>query len=317
MLRYIVKRLATGVVLVLVVLTLIFLMLHAVPGDPAMQILAGSGAAEVTPEALAQARERLGLNEPLHIQYWNYLTGALTGDLGTSFQESSSVMALIADRLPNTLELVLLAVLIALAIGIPLGSLAARRGGAIDSAVSVATSIGISVPVYVIGALFVLLFSLSLGWLPAGGFKELTSDPAGHLLRLVLPALALSIGISSIIARMTRSSILENSRQEWVRTARSWGIGERRVFRAHVQRNSLSPVATATALQVGTLLGSTVLVERIFNWPGLSALLIDSVVSRDYPVVQGIVITLSAIFIFINIVVDIMYGYLDPRARVS
>ncbi|NMR32246.1 ABC transporter permease [Crystallibacter degradans] len=317
MINFLLKRVATGIVLIYVVLTLIFLMLHAVPGDPAMQLLAGDGAAQVTPAALEAARERLGLNAPLPVQYWNYLAGAVQLDLGTSFQDGAPVLDLVSERLPNTLELVLLAVLIALAVGIPLGSVAARRGGFVDSAISVGTSIGMSVPVYVVGALFVLLFALKLGWFPAGGYEEAGGNFVGHVSRVVLPAAALSFGIASIIARMTRSAILDNYRQDWVRTARSWGIGRRLVFRKHVLRNSLTPVATVTALQIGTLLGSTVLVERIFNWPGISALLVDSVIERDYPVVQGIVIILSAIFIFINILVDVLYGYLDPRARVS
>lgn len=317
MVTYIFQRFATGIVLVLIVLTLIFLMLHAVPGDPAMLLLAGYGGAEVSEQALNEVREQLGLNQPMLTQFWNYLTGVVRGDLGVSFNNGAPVTELIASRLPNTLELVLLAVVIALAIGIPLGALAARKGGAIDSVISMLTSFGMSVPVYVVGAVFVLIFALTLGWFPAGGYKDPATDLGGHLVRLVLPAFALALGISSIIARMTRSAILENYRQDWVRTARSWGIGERVVFRKHVLRNSLTPVATVTALQIGTLLGGTVLVERIFNWPGLSALLIDSVIARDYPIVQGIVITLSAIFILINILVDVLYGYLDPRARVS
>ena len=141
-------------------------------------------------------------------------------------------------------------------------------------------------------------------------------NPGGHIIRLVLPSVALSIGIASVIARMTRSSVLENYRQDWVRTAQSWGIGKNRVFRRHVLRNSLTPVATVTALQIGTLLGSTVLIERIFNWPGISSLLVESVIARDYPVVQGIVIVLSALFILINISVDVLYGFLNPRVRV-
>ena len=317
MISFILKRFATGLVLIFVVLVLIFLMLHAVPGDPAMQLLAGTGAATVTPAALEAVRERLGLNDSLLVQLWSHLSSTVRGDLGESFHDGTPVMALVSERLPNTLELVIFAALIALAVGIPLGSIAASRGRTTDSIVSIVTSVGMSVPVFVVGALFVLFFSLTLGWFPAGGYKDPSSDFIGHVSRLVLPAVALSLGISSIIARMTRSAVLENYRQDWVRTARSWGIGSSLVFRKHVLRNSLTPVATVTGLQIGALLGSTVLVERIFNWPGISSLLIDSVISRDYPVVQGIVIILSAIFIFINILVDVLYGYLDPRARVA
>lgn len=314
MTSYLVKRCLTGVALIFVVLTLIFVALHSVPGDPAMQLLAGDGA-DVSPEALAAAREQLGLDQALPVQYWNYLTNILTLNLGESFRDGSPVAQTILERLPNTLELVLLAVVIALAVGVPVGSLAARKGGAWDAGIAVATSIGTSVPVYVLGAVFVFVFSLTLKWFPAGGYVSLAEDPLDHIWRILLPSLALAIGISSVIARMTRSSVLENLEQDWVRTARSWGIGAERVFRRHALRNSLTPVATVTALQIGTLLGSTVLVERVFNWPGISALLVDSVTNRDYPMVQGIVIILSAIFIFINILVDVLYGYLDPRAR--
>lgn len=314
MTSYLVKRCLTGVALIFVVLTLIFVALHSVPGDPAMQLLAGDGA-DVSPESLAAARKQLGLDQSLPVQYWNYLTGILTFDLGESFRDGAPVRQTVLERLPNTLELVLLAVAIALAVGIPVGSMAARKGGSWDATIAVATSVGTSVPVYVLGAVFVFAFALTLKWFPAGGYVSLAEDPLDHLWRIILPSLALAIGISSVIARMTRSSVLENLDQDWVRTARSWGIGAERVFRRHALRNSLTPVATVTALQIGTLLGSTVLVERVFNWPGISALLVDSVTNRDYPMVQGIVIILSAIFVFINILVDVLYGYLDPRAR--
>jgi peptide/nickel transport system permease protein len=317
MTSFILKRLATGVILVWIVLTLIFLMLQAVPGDPAVQLLTGAGGGAVSPEAVEAMRQRLGLDLPVLQQYWNYLTGVLTGDLGTAFRDGREVSTMILERLPRTLELVLLAVLLALLIGVPLGSLAARKGGWADSTVSVLTSIGMSVPVYIIGTIFVLVFAIKLGWFPSGGFRPITEDPVGHFVRLLLPAVALSLGIISIVSRMARSAVLENLQQDWVRTARSWGIGKKQVFNKYVLRNSLTPVATVTGLQIGSLLGGTVLIEQVFIWPGLSSLLIEAVVARDYPVVQGIVIILSVIFIVINLLVDILYGYLDPRVRTS
>jgi peptide/nickel transport system permease protein len=317
MTSFILKRLATGVILVWIVLTLIFLMLQAVPGDPAVQLLTGAGGGAVSPEAVEAMRQRLGLDLPVLQQYWNYLTGVLTGDLGTAFRDGREVSTMILERLPRTLELVLLAVLLALLIGIPLGSIAARKGGWADSTISVLTSVGMSVPVYIIGTIFVLVFAIKLGWFPSGGFRPITEDPVGHIVRLILPAVALSLGIISIVSRMARSAVLENLQQDWVRTARSWGIGKKQVFNKHVLRNSLTPVATVTGLQIGSLLGGTVLIEQVFIWPGLSSLLIEAVVARDYPVVQGIVIILSVIFIVINLLVDILYGYLDPRVRTS
>lgn len=317
MTSFILKRLATGVILVWIVLTLIFLMLQAVPGDPAVQLLTGAGGGTVSPEAVEAMRQRLGLDLPVLQQYWNYLTGVFTGDLGTAFRDGREVSTMILERLPRTLELVLLAVLLALLIGIPLGSRAARKGGWADSTISVLTSIGMSVPVYIIGTIFVLVFAIQLGWFPSGGYRSITEDPVGHLTRLILPAIALSLGIISIVSRMARSAVLENLQQDWVRTARSWGLGKKQVFNKHVLRNSLTPVATVTGLQIGSLLGGTVLIEQVFIWPGLSSLLIEAVVARDYPVVQGIVIILSVIFIVINLLVDILYGYLDPRVRTS
>lgn len=317
MTSFILKRLVTGVFLVLIVLTLIFLMLQAVPGDPAMQLLTGAGGGAVSPEAIETMRQRLGLDLPILQQYWNYLSGVFTGDLGTAFRDGREVSAMIFERLPRTLELVLLAVLLALLIGVPLGSAAATRGGWVDSTISVLTSLGMSVPVYIIGTVFVLFFSIQLGWFPSGGFRSFSDDVLGHIARLILPAVTLSLGIISIVSRMARSAVLENFQQDWVRTARSWGIGERKVFNRHVLRNSLTPVATVTGLQIGSLLGGTVLVEQVFSWPGLSSLLIEAVVARDYPIVQGIVIMLSVVFILINLLVDILYGYLDPRVRTA
>ncbi|MGM9474188.1 ABC transporter permease [Pseudarthrobacter sp. YS3] len=317
MLRFVLKRCLLGLFLAFIVLTLIFLSLHMVPGDPAEIILTGEGGGAASPEALAKVRTELGLDQSLWTQYVNYLSGIVSGDLGSSFRDNSAVTAAVAERLPRTLELVAVAVLLALVIGIPLGSLAARRGGVIDAAINLVTSTGISVPVYVIGTVLVLVFSLKLGWFPAGGYRAAEADFAGHLQRVLLPALALSFGIISVVSRMTRSAVLEVIGQDYVRTAKAIGLSRPTVFRKHVLRGSLNPVVTVVGLQVGTLLGSTVLVERIFNWPGLSGLLVEAVLQRDYPVVQGIVIVISVIFILINIIVDISYGMLDPRVRTS
>lgn len=317
MIRFILKRCAIGLVLVWIVLTLIFLALHLVPGDPAALLLSGEGAGAPTPEALAQVRERLGLNDPFLLQYANYLGGLVQGDLGTSFRDGSPVAGFIGSRLPNTLELVLIAALIAVAVGVPLGALAARRGGAVDTGVSLVTTVGLAVPVYVIGTVLVLVFALNLRWFPAGGFVAFSADPAGHLARVALPAIAISMGITAVLARMTRSSVLETMGQDWVRTARSVGLSRSRVFQGHVMRNSLNPVVTSFGLEVGTLIGSTVLIERVFNWPGLGSLLVDAVLQRDYPIVQGVVIVVSVLFIVINILVDVSYGLLDPRVRQS
>jgi peptide/nickel transport system permease protein len=313
MLHFLLKRAGIGVGLIVVVLTVIFLAVHAVPGDPAAILASGGASGTATPEAIAAVRAKLGLDQPVLVQYGNYLAGVVTGDFGESFRTGRPVLTSIAARLPNTLELVVLACLLGTVVGIALGTLAARRGGVVDTIVNALASLGIATPVYVLGTVLVLLVALRWRLLPAGGFRSWSADPVAHLQLLVLPAIALSLSFTSVVARMTRSSVLETQQMDWVRTARSWGLGPRQVFRRHILRNSLTPVTTSIGLQFGTMLGSTVLAERVFNYPGLSALLVDSVMSRDYPMVQGIVIVISVLFIAINIAVDALYRLLDPR----
>ncbi|GAB2530290.1 ABC transporter permease [Paramicrobacterium agarici] len=315
MLRFVLRRVAIGVILVWIVVTLIFLALHMVPGDPAALLLSGDSGGAPSPEALEHVRESLGLNQPLLTQYGDYLAGLVQLDLGSSFRDGSSVSAYIGSRLPNTMQLVLGAALIAAVVGVPLGALAARKGGVVDSIVSFLTTLGVAVPVYVVGTVFVLVFALKLNLVSAGGFIEFQVDPMGNIERAILPTVAISLSFTSVIARMTRSSVLETMGQDWVKTARSVGLSRSHVFGKHVVRNSLNPVATSFGLEIGTLIGSTVLIERVFNWPGLGTLLVDSVLQRDYPVVQGIVIVVSILFILINILVDISYALLDPRVR--
>lgn len=318
MLTFILKRLAIGLGLLYVVVTLVFVAVQTVPGDPALIVLTGSGnTGEISPEALDATRQQLGLDRPVLVQYADYIGGLFRGDLGTSFENRQPVSELIGARLPNTLELVGIVALISIAAGIAIGSWAARRGAAVNTGLSFFTSLGISAPVYVLGTVLVFIFSVSLKWLPAGGFTTWADDPGRHALLLILPVIAISIGLTSVIARVTRSSVAETTEQDWVRTSRSLGLAESVVFRTAVLRNSLTPVATIAALEIGILIGSTVLVERVFSWPGLSTLLIDGVTARDYPVIQGVIIVTAALFIVINIIVDVIYGVLDPRARQS
>ncbi|WP_075205402.1 ABC transporter permease [Leucobacter musarum] len=317
MLAFIAKRLAMGVGLVLLVLTLIFSALHFVPGDPAVLLLSVGDGGAPTPEAVDRVREQLGLNQPLFVQYLHFLGGVFTGDLGNSFKTSQPVLEAIGARLPRTLLLVGFATLISVVFGITLGALAARKGGWVDTLVTALSSIGVALPVFVFGAVLILLFSISLKWFPAGGYVDFAKDPLGAIWSLMLPAISLAVGFSAQIARMTRSAVLEVQGQDWVRTAKSIGLAPFTVFRKHVLRNSLTPVVTVIGIGFGTLLGSTVLVERVFNYPGMSSLLVDGVTNRDYPVVQGIVIVIALMFILINIVVDVIYGILDPRVRRS
>jgi peptide/nickel transport system permease protein len=315
LLRFIVQRLLMAVGLVLLVLTLIFSALHFVPGDPAALLLSAGDGPPPTAEAVAAVRERLGLDEPLLAQYLHFLGGVFTGDLGTSFKTSQPVTQAISERLPRTLLLVGFATLISIIFGITLGALAARRGGWVDTLVTSLSSIGVALPVFVFGAVLILLFAIKVKLFPAGGYVAPDKNIVDSLRSITLPAVALSVTFGSEIARMTRSAVLEVQGQDWVRTAKSIGLAPFKVFRKHVLRNSLTPVVTVIGIGFGTLLGSTVLVERVFNYPGLSSLLVDGVTNRDYPVVQGIVIVIALMFIMINIVVDIIYGILDPRVR--
>lgn len=318
MLHFILRRLAAGVALIFVVLTLVFLAVRAVPGDPALMLAGGDSGATVTDENLAVVRERLGLDRPLYAQYIGFMGGILRGDLGQSFLGSGAdVTSLIASRLPYSLELILLAAVIAIAVGIPLGSIAGRRPGRVDGLVSVFTSIGIAIPVYVLGALLIFFFALQLRWFPSGGAVPWSDGVWPHLRALILPSVALAIAFAAVVARMTRSSVVEVSGQDWVRTGHAKGLPQRTVFRRHVLRNSLTPVITVIGLEVGTLIGASVMIERVFSYPGMSSLLIDSVLNRDYPVVQGVVIVVSIFFILTTFIVDIVYGILDPRVRRS
>ena len=308
------RRLAAGVALLFVVATVIFVALHLVPGDPARTILTGTGAVP-SEEAVANLREQLGLNLPLWEQYLRYLRELATGSLGTSLNDGRPVVNLIAERLPRTLQLIASTTVVSVLIGVTLGALAAHRGGLLDRAVLVASSFTIAVPAYVAAVLLVYFVGVRLQWLPSGGYVDPLEDFGRHLRTLALPTVALSLAFSGIVARMTRSAVLNVGNQDWVRTALSVGLTRGQVFRRHVLRNSLSPVLTVTSLQMGALLGGTVIVERVFSWPGLSGLLIESVTARNYPVVQGIVILIAAMFILLNIVVDVAYGFLDPRGR--
>jgi peptide/nickel transport system permease protein len=222
----------------------------------------------------------------------------------------------IVRRLPRTLELVVAATILSILIGLPLGVAAAlRRGGRIDQTLSTLSSFFMSVPVFVIGTLLVLLFAQKLRWVPAGGFVAFTQDPVAHMKILLMPAITIALGLSAVVFRMVRTTTLEMQSRDWVRTARAKGLPENQVIRRHVVRNALGPVLTVVGLHMGTLLGGTVLVEYVFNWPGLSGFLVRAVEQRDYPEVQGIVLVICALFVLLNLAVDLLYAVLDPRVR--
>ncbi|BAF89040.1 peptide ABC transporter permease protein [Azorhizobium caulinodans ORS 571] len=315
MLAFTLRRTLIAIGLVWLVGSLVFLVIHLIPGDPAELLLSQGGVAP-DPGAVAELRERLGLDLPLYTQYLKYWSGLLHGDFGSSLQDEHPVASEIALRLPRTLELIGAAALMALAVGLPLGTAAAlKTGGRLDRAASFISGLALSVPVFVVGTLAILVFAQKLGWASAGGYVALAQNPLRHFGLLLMPAGTIAVGLGAVVFRVTRSSVLEVLSRDHVRAAQARGVPAGTIIRRHVLRNALSPVLTVVALHLGSLLGGTVLVEYVFNWPGLSGYLVRSVEARDYPEVLGIVLAISILFVFLNLVVDLLYAALDPRVR--
>ena len=284
------------------------------PGDPAALVLGTERGGD--PEAVAEMRALLGLDQSLMTQYVDWFKNVLQFDFGQSLFRNTEVTQFIIDSFPKTLELALAAIIIASIIGIPLGVIAAvKRGGYIDLTVSTIAATGIALPVYVTGTFFILLFSFYFEILPASGYVEFSADPIGHLTRLLLPAVTVALPLAASIARMTRSSMLEVLSKDFVQTLRAKGLSERKVIFKHTLRNAIISVITVIGLELGNLIGGTVLVEFLYNWPGLSTLLVDAVSNRDYPIIQACIIVIAAFYIFINRFVEIIYGLMDPRTR--
>lgn len=311
------RRIAVSLLLAWLVATIVFMALHIVPGDPA-ELLLSSGGVAPDPATVEALREQLGLNQPVLVQYGQFLAGLFRADLGASMVDDYPVLDEIALRLPRTLELIGVATVIAIAVAVPAGTYAAvHRDGKFDRAASAVTALMLAIPVFVVGTLLILLLAQTLRVMPAGGYVPLAQDPVQHLTLLLLPALAIAKGLAAVLFRMTRASVLDALHRDHVRTAKAKGLRPQRVLTLHVVRNALLPVLTVLGLQMGTLLGGTVLVEYVFNWPGLSTPLLRAVESRDYPMVVGIVLTISGLFLLINLTMDILYGILDPRIRAA
>jgi peptide/nickel transport system permease protein len=310
----IVRKLFTALVQLYIIATLVFSLMYVMPGDP-VRLLLGTDS-NPSPEAIAAMRSKLGLDQPVLTQYAHWLRDMLHFEFGQSVFDGYPIINYIRSSLPNTLELALGAILVAIVIGVPLGIVSAlRRGTPIDAVSTSVSTVGMSVPVYILGALFVVLFSLHLHWLPSSGYMDFARNPVEHFRRLVLPAFTLGFGLSASISRMTRSSMLDILSRDFVRTLRAKGMPERLIVWRHVLRNAAIPIVTIIGLQLGNLMGGTVLVEAMFNWPGLSTLLVDAVSKRNYPLVQGGILTIAALYILINLGVDLLYGLLDPRIR--
>ena len=304
MLRFIVRRLLLTIPVLLGVATLVFALLHLVPGDPA-QVMLGESAAASDVDAL---RTKLGLDRPLPAQYTQFIRGIVQGDFGTSFRYGTPVFQEIAQRLPNTLQLALAAMSVAILLAVPLGILGALyRGRAIDQAAMTVSLVGISMPNFWLGPLLAIVFAVSLGWLPVSGM--------GDWRHLVLPAVTLGAALAAILARMTRASLIEELRELYVLAARARGLSQTRAVLRHALRNSLIPVVTILGLQFGAVLTGTIITETIFSWPGIGRLLIQAINFRDYPLVQGCILFIATTYVLVNLLVDLTYGYLDPRIR--
>jgi len=302
--RYFIRRVFLAVPVLLGVATLVFSLIHLVPGDPAQAML-GDGAA---PQDVDELRKSLGLDQPLLTQYVSFLRHALTGDLGTSFRTGQPVTTMILERVPATAELAFAAMFVAIVIAIPLGVVAAVwRGTAVDYGAMTFALAGVSIPNFWLGPLLAIVFAVELGWLPVSG--------RGSLAHLVLPAFSLGLALAAILARMTRASLLDELNELYVRAARARGVSRTASIGSHALRNSMVPLLTIIALQFGAVLTGAVITETIFAWPGIGRLLIQSIGFRDYPMVQGCILLIAVTYVTVNLVTDLMYGVLDPRIR--
>lgn len=311
---YIFRRLLAMAATLLGVSVIVFTMMRLIPGTVVEQLLGQS--ALVGEETIRALREFFGLDRPWYVQYVDWLGGLLRGDLGMSWRSNRPVLSLILSRLPVTAELALLAVAWSLIIGIPMGVVAAlRRGATLDSVIRFASTLGLSVPAFWQGTLLILLFSIYLQWMPSIQWVSIRENVWANLSIIALPALTLGTATAAMISRMTRSTMLDVLGCDYVRTARAKGLREPRVVRHHALRNALIPVITVAGVQMGYILGGIVVVEDVFNLPGIGRLLLDAIFQRDYPVVQGTILVGAALFMGLNFLVDLLYAAIDPRIR--
>ncbi|MDH6243538.1 ABC transporter permease [Mycobacterium sp. OTB74] len=313
-LRFLARRLAYSLVVLIGVLILVFALVHLVPGDP-VRIALGT---RYTPQAYDALRQASGLDRPLLSQFVSYLGHAVTGNLGVSFRNGDPVAQVLADRLPATMSLAVFGIVLALAIALPAGIFSAIREGRLsDAIVRVTSQFGVSIPDFWMGILLISLFSTTLGWLPTSGYRPLFGDPGGWLRHVILPGLTVGLVAAAIMTRYIRSAVLEVAAMGYVRTARSKGLIPLVVTLRHIVRNALVPILTVTGIQLATILGGVIVVEVVFAWPGLGRLVYNAVAARDYPVIQGAVLLIAVLFLAVNLVVDVLYAMVDPRIRLS
>ncbi len=318
MIRRILLRLSKMAAIILAIMVINFILIHAAPGDPASVIAGQSGAAD--PKFVEQLRQQFGLDRSLPEQLWIYLRGVLTGDLGISHRQQRTVLSLIAERLPATLLLTGTAFVFALAAGITLGAMAARRAGSwADSLITTLALVFYATPIFWVGLMLILVFSVGLGWLPSFGMGTVGAELHGWAAMrdtapyLVLPSLTLGLFYMAVYARLTRSAMLEVADQDFVRTARAKGAPEGRILRRHILRNALLPVVTLAGIQAGQLVGGSILVETVFAWPGIGRLAFDALLARDYQVLLGVFLCTAVLVVLFNLVTDLLYVLIDPR----
>jgi peptide/nickel transport system permease protein len=311
--EFLVRRAFISALTLLLISIIVFTGVRLIPGDPA-RVLAGTDADAA---GLEEIRQKYGLNDPYLLQYVRWLGLGLVGDLGESIRTRQGVARMVAGKLPITLELALLSILVALAIAIPAGVVAAvRRNTAWDVLASGVSLAGVSVPNFWLGIMLILLVSVRLGWLPASGYVSPIEDLLGNLKRMVMPAFVLGTGLAAVLMRQTRNSMIEVLSADYVRTARAKGLAGRAVVLRHALRNGLIPVVTILGLQMGALMGGAVVTEQIFVIPGFGRLIVEAVFTRDYPVVQGVVLITASSYVAINLLVDVSYSLLNPRIRI-
>jgi peptide/nickel transport system permease protein len=309
---YLVRRILATIPVLLLVAVFVFLMLRLTPGDPAA-VIAGPSA---TSQEIEQIRAGLGLDEPLAVQFVTWVGRTARGDFGESFFYKRPVAALIKDRLEPTLALAVLTIVLATLVAVPLGTLAAwRQGSVLDRVVMGFSVLGFSVPVFVVGYLMIYLFAVKLAWFPVQGYQRLSDGVAGSLHRLVLPACTLAVTYVALIARMTRTSVLEVLDEDYIRTARAKGLPNLKVVARHALRNAAVPIVTVIGIGFALLIGGVVVTENVFNIPGLGRLMVDAVLARDYPTVQAVILLFSFAYVALNLVIDLLYTVLDPRIR--
>ena len=313
--QYAIKRIGLFIPTVLLVTIIVFVVMRLIPGDPALAILSADDAV-YTQEELAQLRVELGTDRPIAIQYFEWIGGILRGDFGTSYWWGGPVMERLGQRIPVTIELAFLGILLAVVCAVPLGVLSAiKPDSPIDYASRVFTLVGISIPTFFSGILLTLVLIRAFGWLPPLGYEDIWEEPWTNIKQLVLPALALGFYDMAFIARVTRSSMMEILREDYMRTARAKGLREVIVLSRHGLKNAVLPVLTISGWQFGRLFGGTVIIEKIFLIPGVGQLLIDSIYQRDFPTIQAVIVIVALSIVVVNLLVDLLYGWLDPRIR--